>query len=354
MTLSPNDLRAPFDAAPTLTVGLEEDVLLLDPETLEPAPVGRRVLADLEGDGRFKAELPAAQIELVTTPCATVDEAVRQIAAARATLLDATAGIARPAAIAVPPLGDPLGELNTGGRYDVIAAEYGDVARRQLVCALQVHVSLGSADTTLRVYNALRPYLPELAALAANGAFYAGRDTGLASMRPLIGENLPRQGMAPPISSWEAFAEELQWGAASGTVPTPAMWWWELRPHVTHGTLELRVPDAQATLEDVSALVSVVHALVTNLAGQPAEDPIPTWRIEENRWSACRHGLDGDMADLRSGKRRGTRDRLRALVAELGLPPCPLVEANGACRQREAGTPTGAARWAADAYADPG
>ncbi len=352
MTLSPNDLRATFDATTPLTVGLEEEVLLLDPRTLEPAPVAARILAGLEGDGRFKAELPAAQLELVTPPCATAAEAVERLAAARATLLGACEGVARPAAVAVPPLGDPLGRLNTGGRYDAILAEYGDVARRQLVSALQVHVALGDADTTLRVYNALRAWLPELAALAANGAYYAGRDTGLASMRPLIGENLPRQGVPPALASWEVFARELEWGAASATVPHAAMWWWELRPHVTHGTLELRVPDAQATIEDVAALVEVAVALARRLAEEPAAArEIPTWRIEENRWSACRHGLDGELADLETGERRPTRDRLRGLVRDLGLDPVALVEVNGAMRQRQAGSAMGAARWAADAYA---
>ena len=351
MTLSPNDLRAIFDATTPLTVGLEEEVLLLDRETLAPAPVASRILGALDGDPRFKAELPAAQIELVTPPCATPAEAVERLAAARGTLLDACAGVARPAAVAVPPLGDPLGELNTGGRYDAILAEYGDVARRQLVSALQVHVALGDADTTLRVYNALRAWLPELAALAANGAYYAGRDTGLASMRPLIGENLPRQGVPPALPSWEAYAAELAWGAAAGALPEAAMWWWELRPHVTHGTLELRVPDAQATMEDVAALVAVVVGLIRRLVDEPPAPDVPTWRIEENRWSACRHGLDGELADLATGARRGTRERLRRLVGELGLDPLPLVEVNGAIRQRRTGSARGAARWAADAYA---
>jgi carboxylate-amine ligase len=360
--LSPNDLRATFDAAPTLTVGIEEEVFLLDPATLEPAPVARALLdGPLSGDPRFKAELPAAQLELVTPPCAGTGEAIEHLRAARGALLDAVDGRVRPVAVAVPPLGPEAGVLNAGGRYDRIADEYGEVGRRQLVSALQVHVAVGSADGTLAVYNALREYLPEIAALAANGVMYAGRDSGFASVRPLIGENLPRQGMAPPIASWEAFAGELAWGAASGTVPEPAMWWWELRPHVAYGTLEVRVPDAQATIGDAAGVTALVHALVAHLAARPAGDPVPTWRIEENRWAACRHGLDGHLADLRSGERRPARERLRALLAELedaaGRVGADLdaahrlLERNGAERQRRAGSPAGAARWAADAYA---
>ena len=189
------------------------------------------------------------------------------------------------------PFAAPLGELNTGERYDAILAGYGDVARAQLVCALQVHVALGSADRTLAVYNALRGHLPELAALAANAPFLAGRDTGLASVRPLIGGLLPRQGVPPVIPSWEAFAEMLRW------VDEPRLWWWELRPHATFGTLEIRVCDAQTTVAEAEAVAAFAFAMVAWLAarfdaGEALGAP-ESWRIAENRWVAARHGLDG-------------------------------------------------------------
>ena len=346
MTLPAHALRATFDTAPSLTVGLEEEVFLLDPETLEPAPVASTVLARVEGDPRFKSELPAAQLELVTPPFATVPAAIAHLAEARLALLAAVDGEARPAAVAVPPLGDPLGRLNTGGRYDRILAEYGDVGRRQLVAALQVHVAVGGADATLAVYNALRSYLPEIAALAANGAMYAGRDSGFASVRPLIGENLPRQGVAPAIDSWESFAEDLRWGEASGTVPEPGMWWWELRPHVVHGTLEVRVPDVQQRIDDAAAVAGLVHALVAHLAEHAPQPPAPTWRIEENRWWAARDGVEGALADLTSGERVSTRERLESLIVELApradrlgcaaevAGARELAAENGAMRQR--------------------
>src|SRR5213075_2861884 len=130
---------------------------------------------------------------------------------------------------------------------------------------LQVHVAPGDAERTLAVYNALRGHLPELAALAANAPFHAGRDTGFASVRPLIGGLLPRQGVPPAIPSWEAFAETLRWGRVAGAVPEPRRWWWELRPHLAFGTLELRVPDAQTTVADAAAVAAFVHALVARL-----------------------------------------------------------------------------------------
>jgi carboxylate-amine ligase len=352
-----SDLRAAFDAPAPLTVGLEEELMLLDAGSLDLAPVAVRVLEGL--DGRFKPELPAAQLEIVTTPVATVGEAIAQIAAARRDLAAACGPELRPAAAGMHPFAAPLGELNTGGRYDRIVADYASIARRQLVCALQVHVAVGGADRTLAVYNALRSHLPLLAALAANAPFHDGEDTGLASMRPVVGRMLPRQGVPPALESWDAFAEALRW------VGDPGLWWWELRPHPRFGTLELRVPDAQTHIDEAAAVAAVAHALVAHLAERhDSGDSLPcdeTWRIEENRWSACRHGVEGEMADLATGERVPTRELLSALLdqleaaaerigcaAELSLAR-PLIERNGAMRLREMG-PHAAAAAMADGF----
>ena len=248
------------------------------------------------------------------------------------------------------PFAAALGELNPGPRYELTEGEYGDIARSQLVCALQIHVAVGGADRSLSVYNGLRPWLPLIAALAANAPFHAGRDTGLASIRPKIGEQLPRQGIPPAITSWDAFAEALAWGAASGAVPEPRRWWWELRPHPTYGTLEIRVPDAQATVEDAAAVAALVHALCGWLSARhDAGEPLTTadtWRLEENRWSAARRGMDAELADLSTGERIPARACLAALLADLEPVAqqlgCaaelatvePLAEENGAARQR--------------------
>jgi carboxylate-amine ligase len=343
------DLRARFDAHDTFTIGLEEELMLLDPETLDLVPAAGKLLdgGPLAGDQRFKRELPAAQLEIAAPPAATVAEAAAHLAAARADLLAAADGRVTFAAAGVHPFAAEEGELSRGEAYDRTRAEYGPVARRQLVSGLHVHVAVPGADAAMAVYNGLRSLLPELAALGANGAFYGGRDSGLASVRPLISGLLPRQGVPPALSSLEAYARALAWGAAAGALPSAAQWWWELRLHPVHGTLEVRVPDAQTTVADAAAVAAVVHALVATLAdGALAPVVADTWRIEENRWSACRHGLDGVMADLRTGERTPTRERLHALLdaiagagetlgcaAEL-RDARALVERNGALRQR--------------------
>jgi glutamate---cysteine ligase / carboxylate-amine ligase len=314
--------------------------------------------------------MPAAQLELSLPPARSVPEAIAALAGARRDLAAAAEPIGRLAAAGVHPFAAAIGKLNPGERYAPTEDEYGDVARRQLVCALQVHVAVGGADRSLAVSNRLRPWLPLMAALAANAPFYEGRDTGMASIRPKIGEQLPRQGIPPAIGSWDAFADALAWGAASGAVPEPRRWWWELRPHPAFGTLELRVPDAQATVEDAAAVAALAHALIGWLAARhDAGDPLETadtWRLEENRWSAARWGMDAELADLASGARTPARELLAGLLAELAPVAdqlgCgaelatveTLAARNGAVRQREAAAGWGGVRavaaWLADTY----
>jgi carboxylate-amine ligase len=317
--LDPAAIAASFDTVLPLTVGLEEEVFLVDPESLDLAPRALELLANLGEDARFKPELPAAQLEIVTPPARTVAEAVAVLAEGRAALSGASAanGVL-PISAGVHPFAAVEGELNSGERYDRIAEQHGLFARRQLVSALQVHVAVGGADRTLAVYNALRSYLPELAALAANAPFHGGRDTGLASVRPKLGEALPRQGVPPPIDSWAGFAADLRWGASAGALADPGMWWWELRPHPRFATLELRVPDSQTTLAESTGVAAFAHCLVAWLASRyDAGERLPsarTWRIEENRWSACRDGVQGTLADLDTGETVATRARLHELV----------------------------------------
>src|SRR5215218_2871603 len=354
-TLDPAGLRAAFDAVAAVSLNNEEEAMLVDPSSLGLLPRAPEVIGRLDGDPRFALELPASQLEIILPPVAAVAEAASALAAARRDLAHAAEGIGRLAAAGAHPLWPPTGELDRSESRVAFAAEYGVVAELQTVCALQVHVAVGGHERTRVVHNALRSYLPELAALAANAPYYAGRDTGLASVRPKICDLLPRQGVPPAIPSWDAYSEAHRWGAAAGALPEPGRWWWELRPHPEHGTLELRVPDAQATVADAAAVAALVHALCGWLAarhngGEPLES-VATWRLEENRWSAARWGMDAVLADLVTGERIAARELLSLRLDELGPAAerlgCSaelqdarrLLAGNGSERQRAAGGP---------------
>ena len=342
-------IAAAFDGARPGTVGVEEELMLLDPGTLELTPAIEPVLAAAAGDPRFKQELPACQIESTTEPCETVAEVAAALAAARRDLARFAAGIASPAAAGVHPTSPLAGELSRSERYERARSRYGAVLNRQLVFAFQVHVAPGSADAALAVYDALRSYLPALAALSANAPFLEGAGAGAASIRPRISELLPRQGVPPPLASWREYADALAWsGVAEGD--GPGAWWWELRPHTAFGTLEIRVPDAQTTLADAVAVTALCHCLVTWLGERAAagEDlPVdPSWRIAENRWLAARDGLDAELIALDGGPPRRARELIAELVAELEptaaelgcaaelASVAELLHENGAERQR--------------------
>jgi glutamate---cysteine ligase / carboxylate-amine ligase len=331
-TPTADELRAAFDAAPAFTVGLEEEVFACAPGGAF-AEDADAVLARVAGDARFKPELPAGQLELVTPPCAGVEEALRELRRARRDLL-AAGGVVL--ATGVHPTAPALGRLRTEPRYATLGDAYGDVARRQLVASLQVHVAVPGADAALATYNALRAYLPELLALSACAPFHAGRDTGLATVRPTISTQLPRQGMPPALGSWEELA------AAYVSVGDAAQWWWELRPHPAFGTLEVRVCDSQPGLEDAARVARAVVSVVRRVAESGDDFAAPGWRIAENRWSAIRHGIEGEMRDLRTGAVRSTR----AALEELGVEP-PAV---GLPERLRAVGPAGAAEWLVARY----
>jgi glutamate---cysteine ligase / carboxylate-amine ligase len=364
-------LRELFDTPRQFAVGVEEEIMLLDPGSLDLLSQARDLLAEMKLDARFKTEMPASQIEIATYPAATLDLVAEELFEARRLLAERLEGRALLGVAGIHPFAGPSGLVTDSERYYHTLSYYGPVARRQLVCGLHVHLGISGADRVLALYNAMRNYLPEIAALAANAPIYLGHDTELASIRPQISGMMPRQGVPPAVPSWEWLAGELEWGRKSGTVSRLGEWWWEMRLNVGVGTLEIRVPDAQTTVDDAVAVSSFVTALARSLLERLDLDsqaaPVPEWRISENRWSAARFGVEGFLADLRTGHRVRTRDRLHALIDEvapaagsvvgLGLEHArSLLDHSPAARQREVLQAYGAravAEWLAGRFLEP-
>ncbi|MGI8414117.1 MAG: carboxylate-amine ligase [Solirubrobacteraceae bacterium] len=316
-------LRSAFENHAEYQVGVEEEFFLLDPATFELLPRAESVLERVADDanGRFQPELSAAQLEIATTPAATVAVAAERLLAMRRRVASACGDSGRLVAAAVPPCGSGVGELSQREQFKQFIRDYEPIARRQMISAVHVHVSVPDADRALQIHDALRSYLPELSAVAAAAPWYRGRDTGLASIRPALAELIPRQVVPPPLRSWESFAEELGWGDDAKLVPRPAAWKWELRLHQVYGTIEVRVADVQPSSAETAGFAAIVYALIAALDERLAAGEMlpvaPSWRIAENRWSACRHGLDGTMADLLTGRREATLDRIQRLLDEI-------------------------------------
>ena len=309
--------RSLFEARVDHTIGVEEELMLLDSETLDLLPEAERAVEAVSDVARVRTELPASQVEIVTPVAATIAEASEHVLAIRRELAAAVAPWARVAGAGTHPFAATRGPLSRLPRYERLAEEFRWILDQQLVFGLHVHVGVRDADRALSVCNALRSHLPELAALAGNGPLHAGQDTGLSSLRPKLAEMLPRQGIPPAFARLSDLVEYMSWGEAGGLFPDQDVWW-EVRMHARFGTIEVRVTDTQTAPEETAGVVAVVVGLVAWLCERHDAGEVlrvhDIARIDENRWRALRHGLGAELLDLDTGQPRPARERVLELI----------------------------------------
>lgn len=315
-------LRSSFDRAETCTIGVEEELLLVD-RCNSLSPVADQLLTVLADDGRFHPELSPSQIEIVSGIHPDAAGAVADLVHGRRLVVDALNGEARLVGLAAHPVCDLLPAVSPGSRYAAIEQRYRSAAHRAgLAAGLHVHLGVPGADRLLAVYNALRGLMPQIAALGASAPFFAGRDSGLASIRPTLSDALPRHGVGPAFASWDDVADLLAWGARSGAFLDHTELWWECRLHPGFGTIEVRVPDAQSSTGEVEALATVVHCMARWLAARhDAGQPLTahaSLAISENRWRAATDGVEGELIDLDRMRIARTRDLINQLLDQIG------------------------------------
>src|SRR5581483_7144983 len=280
-----------FGSTAPWTVGVEEELVLVDPETLQPAPVFERGLAVPE---RLKAELFACLVEAATPVCRDAAQALDSLVCLRREAANraARAG-ARLVAIGIHPLARSHGQpIVCEPRYEEMVAKLGDAVYRQLVCGLHVHVGVASEEACLRALEGVLPWLPTLIALAANSPFAEGADTGCRSARiGRLGE-LPGGGRPPVLRRWS------DWEAAVAGRDYTRLWW-DVRPHPRYGTLEVRVADQQTSVQRSAGFAALAQALVATAA---EEDPEPVDRacyLAERRRAAVQPPHPAAVAALR-------------------------------------------------------
>ncbi len=308
-----------FGSTAPFTTGVEEEFQLVDPDTRELAQAIESVIgAAPDGSERMGRELFQNCVELRTPVFSGVAGLDRELPALRREVAKAAskAGV-RISGAGLHPISDPfVQEFTPGERYRRMEEELGGLARLQIIYALHVHVGVPDEEAAIRATNALLRHVPILTALGANSPFWNGMDTGFASARVKIRDASPRSGLPPTFRSWEEFEGYTEALVAMGNIPDFSWFWWDVRPHPRHGTVELRVPDAQAEPDYVVALAALTQCLVAT-----AEDHAPQDArfISENKWRAIRRGLDARLYDFDTGEERGARETARDLVA--GLRP---------------------------------
>lgn len=290
-----------FGESSPFSLGVEEELMILDAVTFEQVAAVDRILKGVEGmelPGSVKTELFASVFETNTNVCATVGEVdaalpvLRRAAAAAAEREGLAIGAAATHPFAVPEAQPIVKEE----RYVTFVGYGGRSVRRQGVQGLHVHVGMPSAEDCWHCLDAIVPWLPLVLALSANSPWFAGELTGMASNRAPVLAELPRAGVPPAFASyaeWEAWVERLM---RLGVTEEYTRIWWDVRPHPKLGTLEVRIPDQPTDVHLSVAFTALLQALCATAldGGLPSDASALRDRgradYAQNRWSASRFG----------------------------------------------------------------
>ena len=352
MELDLNTARAIFDASTDFTVGLEEEFALLDPTSLQLVGLFEQLRDAATASDPRLAEAIAG--ELISSEIEIRSGRGEDLAAARTAQQDLRRRLFALAA----GQGLELGSTGTHPFSDyrdqhVIQTEHYRrveeglqyVAWRNNTFSLHVHVGVRGADRAVLVCDRLRPVLPILLAISANSPFLDGRDSGLASARTqTFTRSFPRCGIPDAYGDWATFADYIGFLVLTRSIVEYTQVWWSIRPHLSVGTVEVRICDAQATAPEAEGLAALIVACVAQAARDidagVAKPEVAGRLIEENMWRAIRYGLDGKLLDLERRAEypaQGALERLHEWTepvrAELGIEVA-LPELNGAQRQR--------------------
>jgi glutamate---cysteine ligase / carboxylate-amine ligase len=301
------------------TVGIEEEVMLLEPLTWSLANRIDDVLAALppEVASHASAETHACVIELKTAAHPTVAGAATELARLRQSLDDALRnrlGLRAAAAGTHPVATRSDVAVSSTPRYAEIAATMRAVARREPTMAQHVHVAVPDEHAAVRALGGLRSDLPVLLALSANSPYWRADDSGFASVRTPIFSMFPRVGIPRRFGAYADFVRAVDPLLRSNAIPEPGFLWWDARLQPRLGTVEVRIMDAQSRVRDAAALAAVVHCLVRRHADAQHPSATPPEVLGENRFLAARDGMQAQLIDDRTQQRRTARDALAELV----------------------------------------
>ena len=301
-----------------LTIGIEEEYQLINPETGQLVTAAQELLHDerlMQIGEQVKPEFLQSQIEVGSNICRNVQEARLELARLRREINDVAGshGYGIIAASTHPFARWEEQESNPGERYDDLKNYMQEVARQMLIFGMHVHIGFGTAPAQLNllidIQNQLRYFLPHILALTTSSPFWHGHPTGLKSYRSIIFENLPRTGIPPVFSSFSDYHELIDTFGRVGALGKDrkdgkadyTKIWWDARPQEGFGTLEVRVCDICTTIDEAVAIAGLIQALCAKLIKFRNQNL--NWRIyrneliAENKWRAVRYGLDGKLVD---------------------------------------------------------
>ena len=318
-------MEIPFEASQRHTIGVEWELALVDRDTQALSSVADQVF-DLIDDRphRVARELLLNTVELVTGICDTVDEAMADLHESMALVRWATEqiGVDLFSAGMHPFSSWSDQRVTRKQRYSTLIDRTQWWGRQMLIYGIHVHVGMPDRDRVLPVLNSLLRYFPHLQALSASSPYYDAHDTGYASNRALLFQQLPTAGLPFQFDAWpeyESYANDLM---TTGVIDVLNEIRWDIRPSPTLGTIEVRVCDAMATFEEVAAIAAFIHCLIVDLDEQlAAGEPLPTlppWHVQENKWRSARYGTDSIIILDAANREALVTEEVRGLIERLG------------------------------------
>lgn len=299
---------------PPLTLGVEEEYQIIDPETRDlQAYIGELMAQDQERSFKLniKPEFMQSQVEVGSHVCRNVQEVRQEITRLRRAVCEMAQenGLQIAAASTHPFARWEEQSITEGTRYKELLDDMQGVARRLLVFGMHVHVGFGQQkemkDLMMEIMNQARYFIPHLLALSTSSPFWHGRNTGLKSYRSVVFERLPRTGIPHSFHSWaeyKSFEKTLNRAGAFGKNDTVAKIWWDIRPHPVYDTLEFRIADICTRIDECVCIAALFQAICAKLLKLRRQNM--SWRryrhmhITENKWRAVRYGIRGELIDF--------------------------------------------------------
>lgn len=296
---------------PALTLGIEEEYLLVDPDTrdlvADPSPDFMKECKERLGE-RVTPEFLKCQVEIGTPVCADITEARYHLTALRSVIINTAEkhGMKLMAASTHPFAQWGQQQHTSAPRYDLLDADMGGVIRRMLICGMHVHAGIEDEDDRIDLMNQARYFLPHLLALSTSSPFWGGHDMAMRCARLGIFDSMPRTGIPDRYESWSEYQRMIDRLIQAGVMEDASKLWWDMRPSACFPTVEMRITDVCTRLEDALCIAALYQSILRMLARIKQRNT--RWRIyprimlEENRWRAQRYGCSKSMIDLGRGE----------------------------------------------------
>jgi len=307
--------------APSLTLGIEEEYQIIDPETRE---LRSYITEILSGDhlvlGEVKPELHQSMVEIGTKVCSTPAEVRAELVRLRRHVMELAGkkGLVIAAAGTHPFSSWLTQEITPLERYMGVRQDLADLAQQLLIFGTHVHIGIEDRDFLIDAMNVARYFVPHVLTLSTSSPFWMGRETGLKSYRSIIFRNFPRTGIPPVLESGTAYAALVDTLVRTGCIPNASKIWWDVRPNHSYPTLEFRVCDVCTRVDEAVCVAAILQAIVAKLWKLRRDNMTfrvyPTALIEENKWRAVRYGLDGRLVDLGKDQELPARALVRELL----------------------------------------